>query len=52
MKAIARAQLAAAGVPTVYDSGLCTMCCPPSLFFSHRRDHGITGRQAGLVWLT
>jgi purine-nucleoside/S-methyl-5'-thioadenosine phosphorylase / adenosine deaminase len=52
LKAIARAQLMAAGVPTVHDAGLCTICSPPSLFFSHRRDHGVTGRQAGLVWLS
>ena len=52
MKAIARVQLAAAGVRTVHDVGLCTICSPPELFFSHRRDRGVTGRQAGLVWLT
>jgi YfiH family protein len=52
LKTIAREQLAAAGVITVYDAGLCTICAPPSLFFSHRRDRGVTGRQAGLVWLT
>ena len=43
------ARLAAAGVDAVHDSGLCTMC-EPALFFSHRRDHGLTGRQAGVVW--
>jgi copper oxidase (laccase) domain-containing protein len=52
LTAIARAQLAAAGVSSVYDTGMCTICSPPSLFFSHRRDGGVTGRQAGLVWLT
>lgn len=52
LKAIAREQLAAAGVETVHDVGLCTICTPPELFFSHRRDAGITGRQAGIVWLT
>jgi YfiH family protein len=52
MKAIARDQLTAAGIPTVHDVGLCTICSPSELFFSHRRDRGITGRQAGLVWLT
>ena len=31
-------------------TGLCTSC-NPELFFSHRRDGGVTGRQAGLVWL-
>jgi YfiH family protein len=29
---------------------LCTSC-HPELFFSHRREHGVTGRQAGLAWL-
>ena len=52
LKAIAREQLAAAGAITVHDARLCTICSPPSLFFSHRRDHGVTGRQAGVVWLT
>jgi copper oxidase (laccase) domain-containing protein len=52
MKAIAREQLAATGIATVRDVELCTICSPPELFFSHRRDRGITGRQAGLVWLT
>ena len=50
MKAIAAGQLAAAGVDEVHDAGLCTMCADPVLFFSHRRDGGVTGRQAGLVW--
>ena len=43
---ILRAQLEGA---TVHDVGLCTMC-HPELFFSHRRDGGDTGRQAGVVW--
>jgi YfiH family protein len=51
LKAIARHQLLAAGVAEVGDLGLCTICSDPSLFFSHRRDHGQTGRQAGFVWL-
>jgi hypothetical protein len=50
LAAIARAQLAHAGAE-VHDVGLCTIC-EPELFFSHRRDHGMTGRQAGLVWRT
>ncbi len=33
----------------VHDTGVCTMC-HPELFFSHRRDGGVTGRQAGVVW--
>lgn len=52
LKAIARDQLEAAGVDAVHDVGLCTMCADESLFFSHRRDRGITGRQAGLAWLS
>lgn len=31
-------------------AGLCTSC-NPELFFSHRRDGGVTGRQGGLAWL-
>jgi len=49
LAAVVRAQLAAAGVAEIHDVGLCTMC-HPELFFSHRRDGGVTGRQAGVVW--
>jgi polyphenol oxidase len=52
MKAVARGQLHRAGVGEVHDIGLCTICSDPSLFFSHRRDCGVTGRQAGLAWLS
>jgi hypothetical protein len=52
LKAIARDQLERAGVEQVHDVDLCTICSDESLFFSHRRDHGVTGRQAGLVWLS
>jgi polyphenol oxidase len=52
LKAIAREQLDRAGVRAIHDVGLCTICSDPSLFFSHRRDHGVTGRQAGLAWLS
>ena len=51
LKAIAARELERAGVERVHDLGLCTMCSGPALFFSHRRDHGVTGRQAGLAWL-
>jgi YfiH family protein len=51
LKAIARVELHRAGVQTVHDVALCTICSDPSLFYSHRRDHGITGRQAGVAWL-
>ncbi len=47
---IARRLLRAAGVERVQSAGLCTSC-EPELFFSHRRDAGRTGRQAGLVWI-
>ena len=36
-----------AGVDVVHDTGLCTLCAPPGLLFSHRRDDGVTGRQMG-----
>jgi YfiH family protein len=52
LKAIAADRLHRAGVATVYDLGLCTICCNAALLFSHRRDHGVTGRQAGIAWLT
>jgi polyphenol oxidase len=50
LKGIARERLAAAGVAEVHDVGLCTICTDPALFFSHRRDGGVTGRQAGVAW--
>jgi YfiH family protein len=46
---VARRQLALAGVRSVDVAGLCTSC-DLELFFSHRRDGGVTGRQAGVVW--
>ena len=45
-------KLEQAGVREVHDVGLCTICAEPSLLFSHRRDRGVTGRQAGIVWLS
>jgi YfiH family protein len=47
---IARRLLASAGVERVESSGLCTSC-EAELFFSHRRDEGRTGRQAGVAWI-
>ena len=38
------------GSSEIESAGLCTSC-KPELFFSHRRDAGRTGRQAGLAWL-
>jgi YfiH family protein len=49
LKAIARRRLQDAGVREIHDCGLCT-ACDPERFFSHRRDRGVTGRQAGLAW--
>jgi polyphenol oxidase len=50
LKAIARRELQAAGVAPVHDVDICTLCAEPGLFFSHRRDGGVTGRQAGVAW--
>ncbi|HEU4738720.1 MAG TPA: polyphenol oxidase family protein [Solirubrobacterales bacterium] len=47
---VARRLLAQAGVEQVESAGLCTSC-EAELFFSHRRDAGRTGRQAGLAWI-
>jgi copper oxidase (laccase) domain-containing protein len=47
---VARRLLRDAGIEEVESAGLCTSC-EGELFFSHRRDAGRTGRQAGLVWL-
>jgi YfiH family protein len=52
LKEIARRQLERAGVEHIHDVRLCTICSDPSLFFSHRRDNGVTGRQAGTAWLS
>lgn len=47
---VAGRKLAQAGVEQVEAAGLCTSC-ERELFFSHRRDHGRTGRQAGIAWI-
>jgi polyphenol oxidase len=46
----ARRLLRDAGVERIESAGLCTSC-ERERFFSHRRDGGRTGRQAGLVWI-
>jgi YfiH family protein len=51
LRAIAEQQLRAAGIEQIEHVDLCTSC-NPDLFFSHRRDDGVTGRQGGLAWLT
>ena len=45
LRAAAAAALAGAGVEDVTHVARCTSCDPGRLFFSHRRDRGITGRQ-------
>jgi len=47
---VARRLLSEAGVKRIESAGLCTSC-ERELFFSHRRDHGRTGRQAGIAWI-
>jgi hypothetical protein len=47
---VARRLLAQAGVEAVESAGLCTFC-EPDLFFSHRRDKGLTGRMGNLAWI-
>ena len=43
-------ELQRAGVDDIAVAGIC-VSCNEELFFSHRRDGGVTGRQAALVWL-
>lgn len=50
LPAIAERELRSSGVAEIHDIGLCTICAPADLLFSHRRDRGTTGRQAGVVW--
>jgi polyphenol oxidase len=47
---VARRLLARAGVEQVESAGLCTFC-EAELFFSHRRDKGVTGRMGNLAWI-
>lgn len=51
LRMVAEARLRAAGVERVEHVDLCTSC-RDDLFFSHRRDDGVTGRQCGIVWRT
>lgn len=54
LKRVAREHLERAEVAEVHDVGVCTMCATDEggapLFFSHRRDGELTGRQAGVTW--
>jgi polyphenol oxidase len=52
LNAIARQQLGEAGVETIHDLALCTICSEPDQLFSYRRDQQETGRQGALIWLT
>jgi polyphenol oxidase len=47
---VARRLLARAGIEQVESAGLCTFC-EAELFFSHRRDDGVTGRMGNLAWI-
>jgi polyphenol oxidase len=51
LRLVVRRKLEAAGLTRIEDVDLCTSC-RPDLFFSHRRDNGVTGRQGGIAWLT
>jgi YfiH family protein len=51
LRMVVRRKLEAAGVSLIEDVDLCTSC-RADLFFSHRRDNGVTGRQGGMAWLT
>jgi YfiH family protein len=51
LKAVAAAKLSGRGVAQVHDVDRCTYC-EPDVFFSHRRDNGVTGRQGGMAWRT
>jgi purine-nucleoside/S-methyl-5'-thioadenosine phosphorylase / adenosine deaminase len=48
LRTVISARLAAAGVTDVQHDEHCTSC-EPDLYFSHRRDNGVTGRQAGII---
>jgi YfiH family protein len=47
---LARQRLVRAGVPAIYGGGFCTFS-DSRRFFSHRRDHGATGRMGSFIWM-
>jgi purine-nucleoside/S-methyl-5'-thioadenosine phosphorylase / adenosine deaminase len=51
LRKVISVRLAEAGVTEVEHLDRCTSC-EPELYFSHRRDSGVTGRQGGLCVLT
>ena len=48
LRRVISSKLADAGVADVQHVDECTSCSP-ELYFSHRRDGGVTGRQAGMI---
>jgi polyphenol oxidase len=50
LRRVIAARLEEAGVSAVEQLDRCTSC-EPDLYFSHRRDRGLTGRQGGLCVL-
>ncbi len=50
LAAVARAILEADDVLEIHDTGLCTMCAPAGLLWSHRRQGERAGRQEGVTW--
>jgi polyphenol oxidase len=48
LEAVATAQLRAAGVTDIHDTGICTIC--DERFFSYRREGDAAGRQGGIAW--
>jgi YfiH family protein len=48
LRLVAQRKLEAHGVADLHHVEVCTSC-NPDLLFSHRRDHGVTGRQCGIV---
>jgi YfiH family protein len=51
LTAVIRLRLERGGATRVHAIDRCTFC-EPDAFFSHRRDGGVTGRQAGVAWLS
>lgn len=51
LRRVIAARLEAAGVSEIEHLDRCTSC-EPELYFSHRRDRGLTGRQGGLCALS
>jgi YfiH family protein len=50
LRQVIDAKLQAAGVSEIQHLDCCTSC-HPDMYFSHRRDDGVTGRQGGMVVL-